>query len=112
MSAGRPGKRPREFGWNVQAWEVRHDSALYDPTPEEAPLVWALDALTLAVERWPSDYVLRVGLAQWIEGVRHLLVAPWGPRLDMGSCDAVLCQLARRLGYNLDRSRFDDEGDD
>lgn len=91
------------------AWQLRHQAAINRPTAQEAPLVNMLRVIDHLVEMHAEDYVLREGVADIIKGVRVLLNADLGPRLDMGTVDHQLCDAAATIGYCLDCENFSDD---
>lgn len=101
-----------EYGtvWSNQVdphnWTARHNLALGNPHADEEPLVDMLALLEEFVKRYGEDGFLREGVAQLIVGTRVLLNAEWGRRLDMGSIDRRLEELARTIGFDLDVEEF------
>jgi hypothetical protein len=54
-----------------------------------------------------GDHVLREGVADLLRGTRKLLNASWGPRLDMGTVDRQIVEIAEGIGYNLEIEEFE-----
>jgi hypothetical protein len=94
------------------SWMGRHNAAVIRPIDNEAPIVsilFAIDNYIGQAEDWNGveegewrDYILGgQGIGQMIDAARTLLNGDLG-RLDAGTCDAYLCDLAERIGYDLD----------
>lgn len=77
-----------------------------EPTRLETPIVALVQLTRILADRYPTDAVLGVGVAEIIEGTRTLLVGDWGSRLDRGKLDEALSDAARVISYCLDHSRF------
>lgn len=91
-------------------WAVRHGQAVVNPTPVEQPIVDLITAASAYIGQQEAtfgkpwrDYVLGEGVAQILEGLRELLNGEIG-RLDAGTCDMLICDMARRIGWDLDTS--------
>lgn len=92
----------RKPGWN----EVHQRAMLY-PVGPEIPFVQLLRTIPLLVTRLGVDPVQREGIASLLEGAQILVHGDWGDRLDADECQALLRQLAEKIGYDLNFQRFD-----
>jgi hypothetical protein len=90
------------------AWETRHITAFTAPRRDEADLVQLCKITNSLINRgMGQDQVLREAVAHLLEGARILLNAEWGPRLDMGSVDQMLLDMAQRIHYDMNLGTFE-----
>jgi len=90
------------------AWESRHIAAFTSPRRDEADLVHLCKITNSLINRGiGQDQVLRDAVAHLLEGARILLNAEWGPRLDMGSTDQLLIDMAQRIHYDMNLGKFE-----
>lgn len=92
----------------VKDWKHHHVAARYAPGLEELPLVELLRGTESFVVRYANDGVLRSGIAHLLIGIRVLLVADNGARLDAGSIDSELLDWAEAIGFDMDTEQFKD----
>ena len=93
----------------TEAWKQNHIKAMVEPVRFEIPISSMLRAIqdyaALYRERFEStignDGVLGEGLKDMIQGLRVLLNGDCG-RIDCGTIDSKLCELAERHGIELD----------
>ena len=100
--------KPEQPVTSLDPWEVRHNNAVTCPTPTEAILISMIQSVALYIRQQESvidepwfDYVLGVGIGEIIGGIRVLLNGDIG-RLDGGTLDSVLWDLAARSSFDLD----------
>jgi hypothetical protein len=94
---------------NDAGWLMRHEAALAYPSYQERPLAQLVGIIGELSQRYATDQVCRVGVADLITGTRELLVGSFGDRLDMGRIDQHLGDCAARIQFCLDHERFEDE---
>jgi hypothetical protein len=93
-------------------WKTRHDTAWRVPNRTETPIVNMIRAVDAYIT-WQEvqygtpwrDWVLGPGVGDLLEGIRTLLNGDLG-RLDGGTLDAMLVDLAIRTGYDLNTQRM------
>lgn len=93
----------------------RHNAAIIRPLDNEAPivsLIFAIEGYVSQAEDWNGceegewrDYVLGAGVGTMLDGFRVLLNGDLG-RLDGGTLDAWVCDIAARIGYDTDTSEW------
>jgi len=89
----------------LEQWRVRHEAAMRDPNPIEWPLVHLLRCLgSITVDHGRGLH--RNGVAQILVGIRILLAADWGPRLDRRLIDEMLLVCAEAMFFDLEREEF------
>ena len=95
--------------WNLQYLRSSSSGEAIDNEEPIVSILLAIDGYIGQAEdsngveegEW-RDYILGgQGIGQMIDAARTLLNGDLG-RLDAGTCDAYLCDLAERIGYDLD----------
>jgi hypothetical protein len=85
--------------------QMRHEAAMRDPNPIEWPLVQLLRTLgSITVDHGRGLH--RDGVAQILTGIRILLAANWGPRLDRRLIDDMLLVCAEAMFFDLEHQEF------
>jgi hypothetical protein len=85
--------------------EVEHQAAMRDPNQREWPLVQLIRLLgSITIDHGRG--VRRDGVAQILVGIRILLAADWGPRLDIRQIEEILLVCAEAMYFDLEREEF------
>jgi hypothetical protein len=92
-------------------WKALHDEAYADPkTPRQRWIVSLIKGIEKSINEYTRahtydpfpDGVISEAFGEVISGARSLLNADFGGRLDGGTLDAKLCDLAQLVRFDLD----------